>query len=296
MYRAKADRSGSVRYDTLGPDRQRDAIELAAELRTVLTTGAEGGLELHYQALVAVDLAAAPRLEALVRWRHPRHGLIPPDAFIGLAERTGLTPLLTRRVLWMALDQIAAWRAAGSLIGVSVNLSASDLLHPTLVDEVLAGLAARELNPEALTVEITEQVAIGDLDTGYAMLARLRAAGVGVAIDDFGTGYSALSYLQRLPATELKLDRSLTVGLLADPAAAAIVRACIELAHTLDLEVVAEGVEEQAQADALVAAGADRLQGWLFGKAEPAGAQPPATRFPQVALARATLPAELRLP
>jgi len=287
MYRAKTERRGWVRYDSIGPDRQRDALERASELRAMLlgtASGAEphGWLELHYQALVATSVTAPPRVEALVRWRHPEHGMIAPDQFLGLAERTGLTPYLTRRVLGTALDQVARWRRAGSDVEVSVNLAASDLCHPALVDEILAGLTTRGLPSSALTVEITEQVAIGDLDTGRDLLARLRRAGVGVAIDDFGTGYSALSYLQRLPATELKLDRSLTAKL-DDPAAAAIARACIDLAHTLGLEVVAEGVETAEQAQALVTAGADRLQGWLFGRPQVGGAHPPATAFPLVA-------------
>ena len=288
MFRAKADRAGYLRHAAMGPDGQREALELAAHLRGLLSSppgGGQGQLELHYQALVATSETASPRLEALVRWRHPQRGLIAPDHFIGLAERTGLTPLLTRRVVTMALDQVARWRQAGSAVGVSVNLSASDLLHPTLADEVLAGLASRGLAADVLTVEITEQVALDDLDAGRDVLARLRHAGIGVAIDDFGTGFSALSYLHRLPATELKLDRSLTMCIADDPAARAIARSCIDLAHTLGLEVVAEGVETLGEAEALVTSGADRLQGWLFGKAELAGPQPPATVFPLLALA-----------
>ncbi|TQS39539.1 putative bifunctional diguanylate cyclase/phosphodiesterase [Cryptosporangium phraense] len=283
MYRAKSERRGWVRYDSIGPDRQRDALERAAELRGLLLgMGSRerlGSLEMHYQALVATSPTAPARYEALVRWRHPQHGMIAPDNFIGLAERTGLTPYLTRRVLGMSLDQVAQWRQGGGDIEVSVNLSASDLFHPTLVDEVLDGLRSRGLPPSALTVEITEQVAIGDLNTGRDVLAELRRAGVGVAIDDFGTGYSALSYLQRLPATEFKLDRSLTVKLTDDPAAAAITRACIDLAHTLGLEVVAEGIETLDQVDALVAAGVERLQGWYFGKPVVGSPVPPSSAF-----------------
>ncbi|GAA0271163.1 bifunctional diguanylate cyclase/phosphodiesterase [Cryptosporangium japonicum] len=293
MYRAKAERRGWARYDPLGSDQQRDSLELAGELRAVLTgtpttpaVAADperslaphsadcGWLELHYQPLVAVSGAEGIRAEALIRWVHPRYGMVPPDRFVGLAERIGLVPYLTRHVLQLALDQVARWRAEGAPVTVSVNLSASDMASPTLMDEVLDGLAARELPPEALTVEITEQTAIGDLDNGRDALAVLRRAGLGVAIDDFGTGYSALSYLQRLPATELKLDRSLTTKILEDPAAAAIVQACIDLAHTLGLEVVAEGIETQELADALVDRGCDWLQGWLFGRPTPAGPTP----------------------
>ena len=293
MYRAKAERRGWARYDPLGSDQQRDALELAGELRAMLTgtpitpalaadperslaphSADCGWLELHYQPLVAVSGAAGIRAEALIRWVHPRYGMVPPDRFVGLAERTGLVPYLTRHVLQLALDQVAVWRMAGVPVTVSVNLSASDMASPTLMDEVIDGLTARGLPPEALTVEITEQTAIGDLDTGRDALAVLRRAGIGVAIDDFGTGYSALSYLQRLPATELKLDRSLTTKILEDPAAAAIVQACIDLAHTLGLEVVAEGIETQDLADALVDRGCDWLQGWLFGRPAPAGPAP----------------------
>ncbi|TQS45774.1 putative bifunctional diguanylate cyclase/phosphodiesterase [Cryptosporangium phraense] len=300
MYRAKAERKGWTRFDPLGADQQRDALELAGELRTVLTgapttpamaaadrSNADcGWLELHYQPLVAVSGMEGIRAEALIRWVHPRYGMVPPDRFVGLAERTGLVPYLTRHVLQLALDQVAVWRAAGAPVTVSVNLSASDMASPTLMDEVLDGLAARGLPPEALTVEITEQTAIGDLDTGRDNLAVLRRAGIGVAIDDFGTGYSALSYLQRLPATELKLDRSLTTKILEDPAAAAIVQACIDLAHTLGLEVVAEGIETQDLADALVDRGCDWLQGWLFGRPAPAGPVPVHPEYVREAPAR----------
>ena len=296
MYRAKAERADWARYDALGSDRQRDALELAGELRTLLTEApmtpplagglvaapgkAEcGWLELHYQPLAAATSLDGARVEALVRWVHPRYGMVMPDRFVALAERIGLMPYLTRHVLTLALDQAARWRAAGARATVSVNLAASDIASPTLMEEVLDGLCARGLPPEALTVEITEQMAIGDLDTGRDALAVLRKAGIGVAIDDFGTGYSALSYLQRLPATELKLDRSLTARVVDDQAAAAIVEACVALAHTLGLEVVAEGVETQDQAEALVERGCDWLQGWLYGRPAPAGPLPPAVRF-----------------
>jgi diguanylate cyclase (GGDEF)-like protein len=276
-------RRGLVHYDALGHDRQRDALQLAAELRTVLITGAPvaaiapvGALEVFYQPIVDVGGSGEmTRVEALVRWRHPEQGLIQPNDFVGLAERIGMTPALTRRVLSLALDQADRWRRLGYPTMVSVNLSASDLGDSTLVEEILSGLARRGLSAASLTVEITEAVAMGDLESGHAVLAVLRRAGVGVAIDDFGTGYSALSYLQRLPATELKLDLSLTAKIVEEPASAAIASACINLAHTLGLVVVAEGVETQEQVDVLVRMGCDHLQGYLFGRPEPAGTLPP---------------------
>ena len=308
MYRAKADLVDWSRYDPLGSDRQRDALELAGELRVLLTEVSTthpagdvvvaapgrpeyGWLELHYQPLAAVSEQDGIRAEALIRWVHPRYGMVMPDRFVMLAEQIGLMPYLTRHVLALALDQAARWRAAGSSATISVNLGASDLASPTLMDEVLDGLSSRGLPPEALTVEITEQTAIGDLGTGRDALAVLRRAGLGVAIDDFGTGYSALSYLQRLPATELKLDMSLTARVVDDPAAAAIVHACVELAHTLGLEVVAEGVETPDQAEALVDGGCDWLQGWLYGRPAPAGPQPPAVSFSRRAPEREGVPA-----
>jgi diguanylate cyclase (GGDEF)-like protein len=285
MYRAKAERIDWAKYDAGRSDLQRDALELAGELRALLTEPAGnsrpdfGWLELHYQPLAAVISEHGARVEALIRWVHPRYGMVMPDRFVALAERIGLVPYLTRQVLTLALDQAATWRAAGAQVTVSVNLSASDLASPTLMTEVLDGLAGRGLPPDALIVEITEQTAIGDLDTGRDALAVLRQAGIGVAIDDFGTGYSALSYLQRLPATELKLDRSLTAKVVDDPAAVAIVRACMGLAHTLGLEVVAEGVETQDHADVLVELGCDWLQGWYYGRPQPAGPEPPLVRY-----------------
>jgi diguanylate cyclase (GGDEF)-like protein len=279
LYHAKQGRRGLVHYDALGPDRQRDGLQLAAELRTVLITGAPnvpvGALEVFYQPIVdASGREEFGRVEALVRWRHPEQGLIQPINFVGLAERIGLTSALTRQVLAIALDQANRWRALGHPTMVSVNLSASDLVDAALVDDVLHGLSRRGLPPSSLVVEITEAVAMGDLESGHAVLAVLREAGIGVAIDDFGTGYSALSYLQRLPATELKLDLSLTAKIVEEPASAAIASACINLAHTLGLVVVAEGVETQEQVDVLVGMGCDHLQGYLFGRPEPAGTLP----------------------
>jgi diguanylate cyclase (GGDEF)-like protein len=268
-----------VHYDALGPDKQRDALQLAAELRSVLVIGVPsapvGMLEVFYQPIVDVSgREEFGRMEALVRWRHPEQGLIPPDVFVGLAERIGLTPALTRMVLGLALDQADRWRRLGHPTMVSVNLSASDLGDASLVEEILAGLVRRGLPPSALTVEITEAVAMVDLESGRDLLTTLREAGIGVAIDDFGTGYSALSYLQRLPATELKLDLSLTAKIVDEPAARAIASACIGLAHALGLMVVAEGVETQEQVDVLVGMGCDHLQGYLFGRPEPADTIP----------------------
>jgi EAL domain-containing protein (putative c-di-GMP-specific phosphodiesterase class I) len=188
-----------------------------------------------------------------------------------MAEPTGLMHEITHAVLALALDHAVALRDSGSGVPIAVNLSASDLLDATLADAVFDGLRSRRLPPDALQIEITETLLMGDREQTRSLLERLRDHGILLAVDDYGTGYSLLAYLHDLPVHKLKIDRAFTDRLLRDAKTATIVRSTLQLAHDLGLEVVAEGVETQEQRDWLYAAGADTAQGWLISR--PMGAE-----------------------
>ena len=217
-------------------------------------------------------------MEALVRWQHPRAGLILPDKFIPLAEETGLILRIGRWVMQEACRQAVTWRAAypvtPSLV-MSVNLSARQFQQPDLAGQVEQVLRETGLEPSGLALEITESLAMQDADWSIATLIALRGLGVSVAIDDFGTGHSSLSYLQRFPVDTLKVDQSFITGLEADEGSAAILRAVTTLAHALRMDVTAEGIETREQLARVRAIGCDRGQGYYF--ARPAAAPQMAT-------------------
>jgi diguanylate cyclase (GGDEF)-like protein len=249
-------------YDLYAPSR----LALMTQLRQAI---ADGQLLLYYQPIV--DLDRRPRvMEALVRWRHPERGMVQPSEFIPLAERAGLMKPLTRWVMGEALRQACAWRDAGRPISVAVNLSMRTLHDAELPQIVRDLLRASGCEPSVLDLEITESDVMADPKGAIEILARLRALGVRVSIDDFGTGYSSLAYIHRLDVDEVKIDRSFVGTMTVDGASAAIVRATIELAHGLGLEVVAEGVEDAETYEALRKLGCDRAQGYFFSKPLPA--------------------------
>jgi EAL domain-containing protein (putative c-di-GMP-specific phosphodiesterase class I) len=206
--------------------------------------------------------------EALVRWPHPRLGLIPPLEFLPLAEGADLMGPLTRLVLEQALAQCAIWRAAGSRLAMSVNVSASNLLDPGFIDVVRDALLRHRVPAKALILEITETTIIRDVAACKSVIEELRGLGLGVSIDDFGSGFTSLAYLGSLPITELKLDRSFIGGLSAHGREqdVKLVRATIELGHALGLLVVAEGIETLATLELLALLGCDRAQGYFTGR------------------------------
>jgi EAL domain-containing protein (putative c-di-GMP-specific phosphodiesterase class I) len=207
-------------------------------------------------------------VEALIRWVHPSRGRIAPDSFLPLAERAGLMPALTRTVLELSLDEAQSLRRLGWTIPVSVNLSASDLLDSGLVDFVADALSRRGLPGSALRIEITESLLV-EAASSDDFLLRLRALGVDLAVDDYGTGYSCLAYLHDLPISYLKIDRSFTDRLLQERTAV-IVASTIDMAHRLNLKVVAEGVEVAHQLEWLGLHGCDLVQGYYTGRPMPA--------------------------
>ncbi|MFE0690023.1 putative bifunctional diguanylate cyclase/phosphodiesterase [Streptomyces xiamenensis] len=265
MYAAKRDRCGVQVYEASRDEHTPDRLGLLGDLRHALE---RGQVELHYQPKVGFDGAVAG-LEALIRWVHPERGRVPPDEFIAIAETSGLMPQLTEYVLETALRQVAHWRAAGLTVPVAVNVSPRDVYTDGFTEAVAARLARHRVPAGSLQLEITEHVMLEDPQHAADTLAGLTAHGVKISLDDFGTGYSSLSYLRTLPVSELKIDRSFVAGLAADPQNAEIVRCTIELAHSLGLVVVAEGVEDDETWERLRDMGCDAVQGWLVSAALP---------------------------
>ena len=222
-------------------------------------------LALHYQAQVTGD-GEVTGSEALLRWRHPEHGAVAPAEFIPLAEQTGLILALGYWVMEAACRQLATWAARVELahLTLAVNVSAHQFREPDFAARVLAIIDASGANPQRLKLELTESLLVHDLDDLIAKVSRLKTGGVGFVLDDFGTAYSSLSYLQRLPLDQLKIDRSFVRDVVSDRNDAAIARGIVALAHSLGLGVIAEGVDTAAQRDFLASVGCDAYQGYLF--------------------------------
>jgi len=268
MYIAKRAGSGYAVYDPRHDGYSTGRLMREAELRQALATHE---LVLHYQPLVDLRTGQTTGVEALVRWTHPTHGLLAPDAFIPLAEQTGLIVPLTRWVLEQAVAQQATWARMGRPLAVAVNLSVRTL-HDERLPETLAWLLRRSaIAPEQVTLEITESVLMADPAQAHAVLTRLSALGVRVAIDDFGTGYSSLAYLKQLPVDAVKIDKSFVQSMGATEATkdTAIVRSIIELGHNLGLMVVAEGIEDRETWAHVRALGGDVAQGYYLSRPLP---------------------------
>lgn len=242
-------------------------LAMAGELRHAIDAGE---LVLYYQPKVDMDNNRVCGAEALVRWRHPQRGLVPPDEFITLAEDTGLIKPLTEAVLAAAVAQASAWRRAGVAVPIAVNLSARDLLDLELPDKLQRLFQANDGHARWLELEITESAVMEDPEAALHTLTRLSEMGIALFIDDFGTGYSSLSYLKKLPVDAMKIDKSFVLDMLASADSAAIVRSTIGLAHDLELKVVAEGVENAALWNRLTALGCDVAQGYYISKPLPA--------------------------
>ncbi|MFC9282602.1 putative bifunctional diguanylate cyclase/phosphodiesterase [Streptomyces collinus] len=265
MYQAKRDRTGVEVYESKRDSNTPDRLGLLGDLRRALDAHE---VQLHYQPKVRFDGQVAG-LEALVRWVHPERGKVPPDEFIAIAESSGLMPHLTEYVLETALGQVARWRAQGLRVPVAVNVSPRDVHTPGFAGSVAARLARHGVPAGALQLEITEHVLLEDPQRAADTLAGLTGHGVKMSLDDFGTGYSSLVHLRRLPVSELKIDRSFVARLAVDNEDAEIVRCTVDLAHSLGLLVVAEGVEDDETWERLRDLGCDAVQGWLVAAAMP---------------------------
>ncbi|MCW2499173.1 MAG: putative Diguanylate cyclase/phosphodiesterase, partial [Frankiales bacterium] len=206
----------------------------------------------------------------LARWTHPALGAVGPDEFIPLAEASGLMGPLTSSILRQALIACKGWQRRARNVGVAVNVSADTVLNPAFVTEVAAILTSINVPAHLLTLELTEGVVVADPALAAERLRELRALGVSISVDDFGTGYSSLTYLKGLPVDEVKIDKGFVDGIAEDPADRAVVRAVVDIAHTLGLRVVAEGVEYEEQHDLLRSLGVDEMQGYLHARPMPA--------------------------
>jgi predicted signal transduction protein with EAL and GGDEF domain len=247
--------------------RIRDAIversQIEADLRLALQ---RDELLLHFQPKVDAQTLALNGVEALVRWQHPRRGLLAPGAFNDVAEQVGLMSALGQRVLQLATAQCRAWLDSGLRQPVAVNVSPTQFGDPGFVDGVLATLRQADVPPELLSIEITESMAMADFEVTVGRLSQLRQAGVRIAVDDFGIGFSNLSQLSRLPLDELKIDRSLVMQVGLDAKSEAIIRAIVGMTHALGYKTIAEGIETQAQRRFLAQLQCETLQGYLFAR------------------------------
>lgn len=267
MYDAKARRSGWQIYNTGLVHSDRAELTMDSDLRRAVGAGE---LELHFQPSFSIATGEHTRTEALVRWRHPERGLLGPGHFIPMAETTGAIKLVTREVLRQSLDQALAWRAGGHDVAVAVNVSAHDVTDPDFAEYVTAELDARGLPGSSLAIELTETALLTDPDAAGQVLCRLADAGVGLAVDDFGAGYASLLYLRRYPVSVLKLDLSLVQGLTDNTTDAALVRWTVQMAHSLGVTCVAEGVEDAETLRALAQLGCDEAQGYFLQVPVPA--------------------------
>ena len=241
----------------------RRRFQLVTQFRQAIDAGR---IVVHYQPKLSLADREVVGVEALVRWMHPEFGLVSPAEFVQAIEATGSIDILLTHVLDVVLQQVRAWDERDLELGVAVNLSARNLLVPDFADSVSAALERHGVDPGKLTFEITESSVMAEPEHSLPVLAELADLGIQLSVDDFGTGYSSLAYLRRLPIHEIKIDRSFVQGMVTDLGDLAIVRAIIDLGHSLGLRVVAEGVEEEAARDALRLMKCDNIQGFLLSR------------------------------
>jgi EAL domain-containing protein (putative c-di-GMP-specific phosphodiesterase class I) len=264
MYRAKWDGKGrhaifeSGMHETI-----QNRMELEMDLREAIE---KGEFFLAYQPTFALSDMTPTGVEALIRWRHPTRGELPPDEFVPLAEQTGLITEIGKWVLDEACAQGAAWRAAGYPIGMAVNVSARQLDTDQLVADVEQALSDSGLDPVALTLEITETMLMRNVAETTVRLAALKALGVRIAIDDFGTGYSSLGHLKQFPVDALKIDRSFISGLRGNQEGETLIHTLVQLGKALSIETIAEGIEQQQQLSQLRDENCEGGQGFLFAR------------------------------
>ena len=264
MYLAKERRSTVELYSVEQDQSMRRWLMLGGLLTHALEEHCE--LSLMYQPIADVRTREIVQVEALCRWNHPVQGAIPPEEFIGIAEQMGLTPQITDFVLSEGCRQLAVWRDVGINVGLAINVSGREFADVTLVERVATQLREHDLPPEILTLEVTETEIMADLAQASKVLDKLSALGIKIGIDDYGTGYSSLAYLHRLPVQELKIDRSFVTNLPNEASNRIIVRSSIAMAHSLGLQVVAEGAEDELTCAMLAEAECDFLQGYYLSE------------------------------
>lgn len=263
MYSARHAHGGPVLWEPAYEVQGQRKLAVVTALREAVSSGAIG---VAFQPKVESGSGRPTGVEALARWTHPALGAISPDEFIPLAEASGLMGPLTATMLRQSLTACSGWQRRGGRVGVAVNVSADTVLDPSFVTEVAAILSSVGLDADLLTLELTEGVVVSDPQLAAVRMGELRDLGVKLSVDDFGTGYSSLTYLKGLPVHEVKIDKGFVKGLSTDPADRAVVRAVVDIAHTLGMRVVAEGVEQEEQLGILRALGVDEVQGYLHAR------------------------------
>jgi diguanylate cyclase (GGDEF)-like protein len=263
MYSARSASGGPVVWEPAYEVEGQRRLAVVMALREALASGAIG---VGFQPKVDAVTRVVTGVEALARWTHPALGAISPSEFVPLAEASGLMAPLTSTVLRQALTTCKGWQRRGGRVGVAVNVSAETILDPSFVTEVAAIVTSVNIAPDLLTLELTEGVVVNDPGLAAVRMAELRALGVKISVDDFGTGYSSLTYLKGLPVDEVKIDKAFVDGIVHDQADGAVVRAVVDIAHTLGLRVVAEGVEQEEQHQMLARFGVDEVQGYLHAR------------------------------
>jgi diguanylate cyclase (GGDEF)-like protein len=263
LYKAQSSNNGYSVYEPSFDQHSPRRLTLMSELRNAID---RDELELYYQPKIDIQAGKLYGAEALVRWNHPKHGFISPDEFIPMAERTRTIKPLSLWVLKRAFQHCAAWHKQGVDIKISVNLSAKDLLDPSLPDTIAGVTASTSVKPEWIIFEITESAIMTDPEGALITVDRLSNMGFELAVDDFGTGYSSLAYLKKMPLTELKIDKSFVEDIQSSENDAVIVKATINLAHNLGLQVTAEGVENEEVLNMLKGYGCDIVQGYHLAK------------------------------
>jgi predicted signal transduction protein with EAL and GGDEF domain len=270
MYAAKE--AGRGRVSVFDPKVRGMAIERSELERDLRRALEEDALELAFQPKIEVRTMRCAGVEALARWTHPTRGVVPPGVFVPIAEQCGLMQALGAQVMRKAARQARLWLDAGRPVDIAVNVSPAQFEAPDFAQTVLAACAEQGVDPAILEIEITESMAMADIASTTRRVEALREAGIRISIDDFGIGYSNLSHLSRLPIDDIKIDRSLVVGIGVCARTESILKALIEMAHALGDRVVAEGVETQAQFDFLKTNGCDCVQGYLFARPMAPGA------------------------
>jgi predicted signal transduction protein with EAL and GGDEF domain len=270
MYRAKWDgKDRFVVFESGMHDAAQTQLELEMDLRQALS---RDEFFLVYQPTLDLSDLRPSGMEALIRWRHPRRGVVAPGEFIPLLEETGLVADVGHWVLREACRQGQSWRDGGQQIGVAVNVSARQLDSDDLLGQVRESLSDTGLDPGALTLEITETALMRNIEETAARLVAIKALGVRIAIDDFGTGYSSLAHLQQFPVDSLKIDRSFTSALTLNPEGETLMRTLVQLGKALSIETLAEGIEQERELELLREEHCDSGQGFLFAKPLPADA------------------------
>jgi len=263
MYQAKVTRSGALLYDAHYDDFSREKLQIAEELRKGIQYGQ---LRLWYQPQIDAGTRRVSGLEALVRWQHPRDGLLSPVTFLPAARRAGLMSALSAEVVRIAIEDLKRWRASGLDPQVAINCAPPELMSGAFLPTLYAAMREANVPARSIVIEVTEDSFINEPERAREVLQDIRRHGLQISIDDYGTGFSSLSYLRDLPVQELKIDRSFITGIRNDPRSRMIVASTLQMAQALELRTVAEGVEDSATAAELVAMGVDVMQGYYLAR------------------------------